>query len=84
MEGEFLVIRPRQAWLRQANEAMEVFRAIIPTGVKMREWVNYDRQAFVLLVEALYALVPDEVDPELVRLADLRPVGEVVEGGMAY
>jgi hypothetical protein len=32
----------------------------------------------------LYALMPDEVDPELVRLADLRPVGEVVEGGLAY
>ncbi len=53
-DGHFVVIAPREHWVRQARTAMEAWQA---SGVKtLDEFAAANYQQFCLLIEALHAL----------------------------
>lgn len=82
--GEYLVIRSTKAWVRQAQDAFAVLTAdnhdmLPPT---LRDCANINRTAFSQVIKALIALAPltrQIPDAELIELAGLRPVYEMLD-----
>ncbi len=72
------IVKPRDAWLRQAKEAWAALEPQAPQGEQLRALAAIDHHNFARLIEALAALTPGQVSQELQDLAGLRPVGEVL------
>ncbi len=72
------IVKPRDAWVRQAKEAWAALEPQAPQGSQLRDLAVIDHHHFALLIEALCALTPGHVSQELQDLAGLRPVGEVL------
>ncbi len=72
------IVKPRDAWVRQAKEAWAALEPQAPQGAHLRDLAAIDHHNFALLIEALCALTPGQVSQELQDLAGLRPVGEVL------
>jgi hypothetical protein len=74
------IARSRQDWLDQANAAEQTLRGKLPPdrpSLPLRELASVDRDAFAQLIEAMVALGLTR-DAELIGLAGLRPVEEVL------
>jgi hypothetical protein len=70
-----VIVKPVSEWIRQAKDAMA---AMEKSGAKtLDEFYEKDMENFSRLIEAMYAL-GSTIEPELLRKADLRPVGEVL------
>ena len=83
-EQHMMIVKPVSAWARQASAALETIEqannGTLPA--RLADAKDIDPTAFGLLVEALVALEPatgSTVDPNLIKLAGLRPVDEVIE-----
>lgn len=83
-QQHMVLVAPVSSWARQADEALEALR----TGngghdpVNLRAAYDVDQRAFTSLIEAMVALEPvtgRPVSQELVSLARLRPVDEVIQ-----
>jgi len=72
------IVKPRDAWLRQATDAWAALEPQAPQGSQLHDLAAIDRDNFARLIEALAALTPGEVSQELQDLAGLGPVGEVL------
>jgi hypothetical protein len=75
------IAKSRQDWLAQATTAEQTLRAKLPPDRPtrpVRELAAVDPDAFAQLIEALVALGLTS-DPELIQLAGLRPVEEILE-----
>lgn len=71
-----LVRRARDAWARIEAAALEA-GSMRDGGWKLRDAYDLDRQAFCQFIEAMFNLGA-EVEPELVTLAGLKPVEQVI------
>jgi hypothetical protein len=79
MSGQWLIVRTRGEWARQATEALDAITAA-NGGVepaRLRDAYDVDPAAFGRLIESLAALGAD-VDAEMIRLAGLRDIGDVI------
>jgi len=78
-EGHWVIITSREALGRQARAALDAITeangGVEPT--RLRDAYDIAPLAFASLIEALVNLGAD-VDPELVRLADIRPLEELL------
>ena len=72
------IVKPRNAWLRQATDAWAALEPQAPQGAELRALAAIDRENFARLIEALCALTPGQVSQELQDLAGLRSVGEIL------
>jgi hypothetical protein len=84
-EPHMVVIRPAHAWVAQAKAAMAVLEE--KNGgelVNIADAAKVDYGAFCSLIEAMHALTPiagRPVSEELMELAQLRPVDEIMRDG---
>jgi hypothetical protein len=79
----FVIAKPLEAWARQATDAMAALERKAGRPLSLRESAEVDHRLFATLIEALVALAPhtgQRVADDLVALARLRPVEEVIEG----
>jgi hypothetical protein len=78
-EGHWVILTTRDALARQVDAALAYITAanggVEPT--RLRDAYDIAPLAFASLIEALVNLGAD-VDPELVRLADIRPLEELL------
>jgi len=72
------IVKPRSAWIAQAKNSLGGPGATGPQEPALRALAAIDHDNFALLIEALAALMPEQVSQELQDLAGLRPVGEVL------
>ncbi|MFC9505343.1 hypothetical protein [Streptomyces sp. NPDC057002] len=84
-EGRAVVVKTVEAWTAQVQEGMEQIRVknggVDPSSLK--EGFDIDREAFCRVIEGMYALAENGLvgmpDAELQRLADLKPVAQIME-----
>jgi hypothetical protein len=78
-EQHMVIVASRDAWLRQARQAWEQIEAAAggAEGWKLRDAYRLDPKAFALFIEAMHALGACD-DPELIALAGLKPVDEII------
>jgi len=72
------IVKPHNAWVRQAKEAWAALEPQAPQGSQLRDLAAIDHHRFALLIEALCALTSGQVCRDLHDLAGVRPVGEVL------
>lgn len=84
--GQFVAVASAGVWKRQAEQAMarlEEKRSAqgLPKGLPLEELNQVDHRDFCLLIEALHALAPltgRPISQELLDLAEMHPVGDVL------
>jgi hypothetical protein len=83
-EQRLIVLAPRMDLVRQARDAWAKIEAAAleagsmqDGGWKLRDACELDRQAFCQFIEAMFNLGA-EVEPELLDLAGLKPVEQVI------
>jgi len=79
MTGQWFIVKTREAWARQARDALDAITAANggTEPATLRAAADVDRTQFGLLIEALVALGADVTD-EIRQLAGLRDIGEVI------
>jgi hypothetical protein len=77
--GHFLIVRTEADWIKQVNDSLATIRE--KNGgqdpANLRASYDVDPKAFGKLIEAMHALGA-EVDAEMMSLAGMRPVDEVI------
>ena len=59
------IVKPRDAWLRQATDAWAALAPQAPQGAQLRALAAIDDENFARLIEALVALMPGQVSQQL-------------------
>jgi hypothetical protein len=85
MPGEAVIVQSMSAWVEQGHQAYQALLAKVPeedrAGLQLKDLDAYDHNLFASMIEALVALSSAtgvSVGEDLVELAGLRPVGEVL------
>lgn len=80
-EVHVVLMRPTSEWEAQARAGLESWSAMDPKPATFRELADVDHAVFASIVEAMYALAPltgVPVNAELVHMAGLRPLEELI------
>jgi hypothetical protein len=82
-EQHMVIVRSREAWIRQVKAAFAELEASCGGDVpqKFADAQPANPAAFSAFVEAYYALFPDKVTPEIIALAGLVPVDQAISEG---
>jgi hypothetical protein len=82
-EQHMVVVKLASQWVEQAKEAWADLEASQPDPPPRRfaAWHAANPAAFGRFVEAYYALFPHKVTQEIIDLAGLKPVDQVISDG---
>lgn len=78
-EQHMVVFKLRSEWVRQATEAWaELEESVAGRASTLAAMQPYNPDAFSRFVEAYYAIAPEKVADDIIALAGLRPVDQVI------
>ncbi len=81
-EGHMLILRPREAWVEQAREAMQALQMAAEARgghLTLDEFADLDYPSFCLMIEAMHALGA-RFSSDILERAQMRPVDELLTG----
>ncbi len=80
-EGHMLILRPREAWVEQAHEALQAMQTAAEARgghLTLGEFAGVDYLSFCRLVEAMHALGAS-FSADILERAQMRPVDELLK-----
>ena len=80
LEGHMVVVRPREAWVNQAREALQVMQMAAEARggrLTLGEFADLDYPSFCLMIEAMHALGA-RFSTDILERAQMRPVDELL------